>query len=160
MFTSKAPKGFTLLESALVIVIAAAVVTMAVSSFSTIQTQKKEALTQQQLTTLYQAAVKTPNVAATDCGVDKQGLAKVCLGLPAEDFINPWKLSNSVTVEGTQIVLRSSLPDNTICKALLARFVNLQTASDKTSAKGTNICKQGSDNEAEKNLEVRISLYQ
>lgn len=160
MLRSRLSKGFTLLESALVIVVAAAVITMAVSSFSTVQTRKKETITQQQLNTLYQAALKAPNVAATNCGVDNKGIGKVCLGLPTEDFINPWKLGNSVTIEGTQIVLRSSLPDNAICKALLERFVSLQTSSDRTAATGANTCKRGSDNEAERNLEVRISLYQ
>lgn len=147
-------RGFTLLESALTIVIAAAIITMAVASFNSIQTQKKIAETQSELNTLYQAALKAPNLAVS-CTIGQP-----CLGLSSAMFTNPWQQTNSVTIENTQIVLRTTLPNNDICKALLERFSSVQTDADKASKTGNNTCTRSSSNANEKNLEVRISLYQ
>lgn len=148
-------KGFTLLESALVIIVAAAIISMGIKSYSSIQTQKKVTQAQQQLTTLYQAALKAPNIAVSDCGVGKQ-----CLGLPSDTFTNPWGQSNSIAVVGTQFVLRSTLPTNAVCKALLQRFSSIQSSADKATSTGANTCKVGSDSNSEKNLEIYISIYQ
>ncbi len=155
MFTLPRNKGFTLLESAFVIIVAAAIVSMGIKSYSSIQIQKKITVTQQQLTELYHAAIKAPSTVASECGVGKQ-----CLGLPSSTFTNPWGQNNSVSVSGTYFILRTSLPDNSACKTLLQRFSDIQTDADKNVNTASGTCKRNTSNTADKNLEVYISIYQ
>jgi hypothetical protein len=121
-----------------------------------VQTERKLATTQQQLSVLYNAALKEPNQATKVCNP-----SNMCFGLTASAYKNPWNQDNSVlihTVSGSNnthasVQLTTVLPNAALCANFKDRFDSLQSSGDTSTCSATN------DATTPSTATIEISMY-